>query len=184
MIDGLFCPLALLLAFFSGSTYINMPPLEKRSRLAKEQKSSLISVHYRFKDLLESVHVLMEGQQKVKEFKCRRCGECCLGRGGARLDEAGVRAAAAFLNLDEAGFRRLYLEPGTWDIGQDKDGYCRLRQADGLCRIHSHKPATCRLWPFLPQLLARESAFQDAKLACPGFRADLTWAEFKAAGSF
>jgi Fe-S-cluster containining protein len=90
------------------------------------------------------------------------------------------------LNLDEAAFRRLYLEPGTppWDIGQDQAGYCRLRQAGGLCRIHRQKPRTCRLWPFLPQLLARESAFLSAKAACPGFRAGVTWAEFKAAGEF
>jgi Fe-S-cluster containining protein len=99
------------------------------------------------------------------------------------LDEAEARAAAVFLNLDEADFRRLYLEPGTppWDIGQDQAGYCRLRQAGGLCRIHRLKPRTCRLWPFLPALLARESAFQSARLACPGFKADLTWTEFKAA---
>ncbi len=100
------------------------------------------------------------------------------------MDEAGAAAAASFLNMDEADFRRLYLEPGTGNIGQDQAGYCRLRQAEGLCRIHLHKPGTCRLWPFLPQLLARESAFQEAKLACPGLRADLTWAEFKAAGKF
>ena len=100
------------------------------------------------------------------------------------MDAAEAMAAAAFLGLDEADFRRLYLEPGPppWDIGQDQTGFCRLRQADGLCRIHPYKPGTCRLWPFLPQLLARESAFQEARLACPGFRAELTWSEFKAAG--
>jgi len=130
--------------------------------------------------------IIASGEKTEKIFACRRCGACCLGRGGARLDEAEARAAAAFLNLDEADFRRLYLEPGPppWDIGQDPAGYCRLRQADGLCRIHGYKPVTCRLWPFLPPLLARGSAFEDAKRACPGFRADLTWAEFKLAGNF
>jgi Fe-S-cluster containining protein len=100
-----------------------------------------------------------------------------------RLDEAGVRAAAAFLDLDEAAFRRLYLEPGSPDIGLDEAGYCRFRQGGGLCLIHRFKPAVCRLWPFLPSLLARESAFQDARQACPGLRPELTWAEFKAAGN-
>ena len=135
---------------------------------------------------MDSACVLTQGPPNLKIFQCRRCGECCLGRGGARLNEAEARAAAAFLNLAEADFRRLYLEPGRppWDIGQNQTGYCRLRQADGLCRLHPHKPATCRLWPFLPPLLTRESAFLDAKLACPGFRPDLTWAEFKAAGQF
>ena len=116
-------------------------------------------------------------------FKCRRCGTCCLGRGGVRLDEAEARAAAAFLGLDEDAFRRLYLDPGTPDIGLDEAGYCRLRQLGGLCLIHPVKPAVCRLWPFLPPLMARESAFLEAGHACPGLRAGLTWAEFKAAAA-
>ena len=102
-----------------------------------------------------------------------------------RLDEAEARAAAAFLGLDEAAFRRLYLEPGAppWDIGLDEEGYCLFRQVGGLCLIHPVKPAVCRLWPFLPPLMARESAFLEAGRACPGLAADLTWAEFKAAGA-
>ena len=117
-------------------------------------------------------------------FKCRRCGECCLGRGGARLSEAETRGAAAFLGLEEAAFRSLYLEPGNppWDIGLNQAGYCLFRQPDAQCLIHPVKPAACRLWPFLPSLMTRESAFQEALFACPGFKASLAWAEFKAAG--
>ena len=100
-----------------------------------------------------------------------------------RLDEPQTRAAAAFLGLDEAAFRRLYLAPpGGRDIGLDKSGHCLFRQPGGLCLIHPVKPAVCRLWPFLPALMARESAFQEARCACPGLSPDLTWAEFKAAG--
>ena len=128
------------------------------------------------------------GPGRAPAFQCRRCGACCLGRGGARLDEAGTRAAAAFLGLAEADFRRLYLTPGGQapvgrDIGLDESGRCLFRQPGGLCLIHPVKPETCRLWPFLSPLLTRESAFQEARCACPGFRDDLTWAEFKAAGS-
>ena len=100
-----------------------------------------------------------------------------------RLGQAGTQAAAAFLNLDESAFRRLYLEPGEppWNIGLDETGICLLRQFGGLCLIHPVKPSVCRLWPFLPHILNRESAFQDARCACPGFRPDLTWPEFQAA---
>ena len=102
-----------------------------------------------------------------------------------RLDETEARAAAAFLGLDEAAFGRLYLEPGLppWDIGLSEAGRCRFQNFDGLCLIHPVKPAVCRLWPFLPPLMARESAFLDAGRACPGLAAGLTWAEFKAAGA-
>ena len=102
-----------------------------------------------------------------------------------RLSEAEARAAAAFLGLGEAAFHRLYLEPGSppWDIGLSEAGRCRLQKIDGLCLVHPVKPAVCRLWPFLPPLMARESAFLEAGCACPGLAAGSTWAEFKAAGA-
>ncbi|MDR3037853.1 MAG: YkgJ family cysteine cluster protein [Candidatus Adiutrix sp.] len=123
------------------------------------------------------------GGEKI--FVCRLCGSCCLGRGGVRLDEAGARAAADFLELEPAEFHRLYLLPGPppWDIRLDPEGYCLFHQPGGRCLIHPVKPEICSLWPFLPALLTRESAFEEAKGACPGLRADLTWAEFKAAGT-
>ena len=101
-----------------------------------------------------------------------------------RLDVEEAAAAAALLGLDEAAFHRLYLEPGSppWDIGLSGTGRCRFQKPGGLCLIHPVKPAVCRIWPFLPPLMARESAFMEAGRACPGLAAGLTWAEFKAAG--
>ena len=119
----------------------------------------------------------------MKTFECRRCGRCCQGRGGVRLTEDESRAAALFLGLEKARFSRLYLEPGRRprDIRTGPEGYCLFNQPDGQCLIHPVKPAVCGLWPFLPALLTRESAFQEAKAACPGLEPGLTWAAFKAA---
>jgi Fe-S-cluster containining protein len=118
-------------------------------------------------------------------FECRQCGDCCFGRGGTRLDQAGSEAAARFLELDPAEFRRLYLAPGEapWDIRTDFEGYCLFHQPGGHCLIHPVKPPLCRLWPFLPGPLADESAFLEAKAACPGLARDLNWADFKTAGA-
>jgi Fe-S-cluster containining protein len=101
------------------------------------------------------------------------------------LNRDEARAAAAFLNQGEGAFQRAYLVPGEppWEVGQDEAGLCLFREPGGLCLIHPVKPSVCRLWPFLPSLLARESAFQEARCACPGFRAGLTWPEFRAAGA-
>ena len=102
-----------------------------------------------------------------------------------RLTGAEVSAAASFLGQTPDEFSRLYLRPGAppRDILPGRSGYCLFHQPDGRCLIHPVKPAVCRLWPFLPALLNRESAFQEAKAACPGLRADLAWAEFRAAGA-
>lgn len=122
-----------------------------------------------------------DGRDQV--FECRQCGVCCLGRGGARLTKGRAGEVAAFLGLVPAEFSRLFLAPGPppWDIRVGGDGFCLFHQPDGRCRIHPVKPGACRQWPYLPAILARESAFLDAREACPGFRPHLTWAEFKAA---
>ncbi len=116
-------------------------------------------------------------------FECRRCGVCCLGRGGVRLDADQAGEAAAHLHIPPAEFARLYLAPGSppWDIRVGGDGFCLFHQPDGRCRIHPVKPAVCRLWPFLPGPLNHREAFLDARAACPGLPPDLDWEDFKAA---
>ncbi len=123
----------------------------------------------------------MSGSRDV--FECRQCGACCLGRGGVRLTVARAEDAAAFLGLPADEFAQRCLAPGPppWDIRIGDDGFCIFHQPDGRCRIHPAKPDTCRQWPYLPALLTRESAFLDARQACPGLSPNLTWAEFKAA---
>lgn len=132
---------------------------------------------------VSSTECVYAGSPGCGIFECRRCGTCCLGRGGARLDEAQAEKVAAHLGLPLADVARLYLDPGPppWDIGVGDDGFCLFHQPDGRCRIHPVKPEVCRQWPYLQALLTRESAFSDALQACPGLRPGLTWAEFKAA---
>lgn len=100
-----------------------------------------------------------------------------------RLNEEEAGAAANFLGLGPEDFRRLYLEQGQppWDIRTGPDNFCLFHQADGRCLIHPVKPAVCRAWPFLPGILRHESAFEEAKLACPGLAAESDWAGFRKA---
>lgn len=118
-------------------------------------------------------------------FECRQCGDCCFGRGGVRLTAEEAEGVAVYLDLKPAELARLYLAPGEppWEIRPDLEGYCLFRQASGLCLIHPVKPPVCRRWPFLPGPMAEESAFLDAREACPGLRRDASWDEFKAAGA-
>lgn len=115
-------------------------------------------------------------------FECQRCGQCCRGRGGVRLDAEEAARAAAFLGLEPGEFRR-FLAPGEapWDIICAENGFCVFSGPDGFCRIHPVKPKICCQWPYLPGPLRVESAFVEAKAACPGLARDLSWAEFKEA---
>ncbi|MDR1044311.1 MAG: YkgJ family cysteine cluster protein [Candidatus Adiutrix sp.] len=115
-------------------------------------------------------------------FQCRQCGICCLGRGGVRLSRGEAGLVAAFLKISPADLFTLYLGagPAPWEIRTGPDNYCLFHQADGRCLIHPVKPGICRDWPFLPGPLKHESAFLEAKAACPGFSKELSWAEFLA----
>lgn len=116
-------------------------------------------------------------------FRCRRCGQCCYGRGGIRLTEAEALAAASHLGLSGDSFKALYLSPSgpPWEVEINEEGFCRFHQADGSCLIHPVKPAVCRTWPFLPGLLEDESALAVARNACPGLGANISLPDFRAA---
>ena len=116
------------------------------------------------------------------DFNCRKCGDCCYGRGGIRLDAEGISKAASLLKLPLNEFRHLYLEGETDEIGVDKSGYCRLSQqtenGKRLCLIHGAKPYVCRNWPFLFALLKHESAFYAAQETCRALKTMGDWQDF------
>ena len=125
-----------------------------------------------------------DGAKPLWDFDCRQCGSCCFGRGGVRLTRAEAGETADYLRIGLDELKRLYLADGEppWEVRVGPEGYCLFHQPqNGQCLIHAVKPAICRLWPFFPGPLKDESAFNDAKAACPGLPADLTWADFKAA---
>jgi len=121
----------------------------------------------------------------MRVFHCRRCGTCCLGRGGVRLNEEEMEAAAWEMNLSPDDFRRFYLADGPppWDIRTGPSGFCLFHRPAGLCLIHAVKPAVCRRWPFLPGLLKSESVWAEARKSCPGLNGEGDWADFRRAGA-
>lgn len=50
-------------------------------------------------------------------FYCRRCGNCCFGRGGVRLEAEELEPIARALGLAPADFLRLYLAEGPPPLG-------------------------------------------------------------------
>lgn len=114
-------------------------------------------------------------------FDCLRCSQCCTGEGAAWLTEDELPAAAAILGLTPDGFVQTYCRQRgeKYEIICDNDGVCAVLGPQG-CRIHQAKPRICRAWPFLDAMLKNVSAFEEAKLVCPGLRPDASHDEFLA----
>jgi Fe-S-cluster containining protein len=114
-------------------------------------------------------------------FECQRCGLCCHGRGGIFLRPEQVPAAAAELDMGPgqfiAGFCRE--REGLYEVLVDQDGACRLLGPAG-CRVHRAKPDICRRWPYFDNILAKRTAFEDARQGCPGIDPQISYEEFVA----
>jgi len=89
--------------------------------------------------------------EKLRNFKCRMCGNCCRPRGEVRLSQADVDRLAAFLSLNAKDFADAYTEL-TGDrrgltLKERESGECVFLSRDNLCMVHDAKPEQCRSFP-------------------------------------
>lgn len=90
-------------------------------------------------------------------FRCENCGECCRGEGYALVDEADVQEIARTLGIRPSQARTRFTNP---DPG--KNPGCRILKSIGperscclldlqakRCRIYSHRPRICRIFPMI-----------------------------------
>lgn len=76
-------------------------------------------------------------------FECAKCGKCCESQ-MVPLSESDIdRIVSLGYELEDfAEFR-----DGLWRL-REYGGRCVFHDEEtGLCRIHEHKPTTCRLFP-------------------------------------
>lgn len=103
-------------------------------------------------------------------FECRMCGDCCRGYGGTFINEAEMRAIAAYVALDPETFRRTRCQVSgeRLVLAQGPDGRCVFWER--LCTIHAVKPAMCRAWPFIAAILKDVDNWERMASVCPGMR--------------
>ena len=91
----------------------------------------------------------------MKNFKCRRCGNCCRWPGAVKLAPGEAEAVAAFLKMNEEEFfashTRLTPDRRHLSLIEKADGSCEFLTTDetGLacCAIEKVKPVQCREFP-------------------------------------
>ncbi len=109
--------------------------------------------------------------EKGLKFGCTGCGDCCRGPGGyvwVNETEIGRLAASLKLTLDEFG--RRYLRR-TWNglaFVDAPSGDCVFLGKDGRCTVYALRPSQCRTFPWWPEVLRDEQAWEGEKRNCPG----------------
>lgn len=114
-------------------------------------------------------------------FTCTQCGNCCTGPEGAVwVSDDEVRALARRFGVTEDDFRSRYARRlrGRWSLNEHRTehGYdCvfldRIRvPGKAVCGIYEHRPSQCRSWPFWPENLVTEAAWEATRRGtpCPG----------------
>lgn len=114
-------------------------------------------------------------------FECQRCSQCCHGQGGIYYQASEIKDAAQELGLSSDDFISAYCRADgeRYEVLTNDESNCRLLGPDG-CMVHEVKPEICARWPFFENILERESAFEEAKLICPGLDPMATIEEFRA----
>jgi uncharacterized protein len=106
-------------------------------------------------------------------FECTACGKCCVNHGDGfeyvYSTRAERRALAAHLGITERAFEAQYCERIEGHLSfKSRDRAC-IFLVGGRCSVYALRPAQCRTFPFWPELLADERAWErDVASFCPG----------------
>ena len=87
------------------------------------------------------------------QFKCARCGNCCLWEGYVRISENELDKIAAFLSMEPYDFAREYTrlcsDRRGLSLTENSDGSCIFYDRHAkLCMINEVKPKQCSEFPF------------------------------------
>lgn len=108
-------------------------------------------------------------------FACTECGQCCTGpEGFVWVDESEIVAIADHLDLDVDTFGRRYLRRiGTkYSLLEDpitKD--CTFLQ-DKRCTIYEVRPRQCAAFPWWPENVKSQRAWQQTARDCEGIQGE------------
>jgi Fe-S-cluster containining protein len=112
-------------------------------------------------------------------FACKRCGNCCSGRGSVVVVSPREREALArHLETTVADFEARHTRVAHDDVvlvDDEATGACEWleRRADGTtaCRVNAAKPDQCRSYPFWPRVVESQETWDDEAKKCAGIGA-------------
>ncbi len=118
-------------------------------------------------------------------FTCTSCGDCCRGpmEGHVFMELEDVEAMAAHLELSLEAFGRKYLrrvEGERLALIEHANRDCIFWDDAVGCRVYAARPLQCRQFPFWPELLASQEAWNEEAESCPGMNDGRTYTRAEA----
>jgi Fe-S-cluster containining protein len=104
-------------------------------------------------------------------FECTRCGHCCTGAPGyVWVRDAEIARLAEHLGMTREAFSRRFVRqvgPRRSLIERD-NGDCVFWDRQDGCTVYEARPEQCRTWPFWPENIESQRAWERAGRKCPG----------------
>ena len=119
--------------------------------------------------------------QQGLRFTCSQCGACCSGDPGVVwVTDQEIRRLADFLEISVSAFAKRYLRRvrTRLSLKEKANGDCVLLERPGMtCSVYPVRPTQCRTFPFWPELIRSEEAWEEAGEYCPGIGVGRLWPE-------
>ena len=106
-------------------------------------------------------------------FKCTGCGRCCTGGPGyVWLEDEDIVRLSKALRLSPEDFVRQYVRRigerlSLKEVKRGEAFDCIFLEGK-QCRVYQDRPTQCRKYPWWPQNLENEAAWQEAAVECEG----------------
>lgn len=120
----------------------------------------------------ENVHDQLPWWKGGLYFSCLGCGKCCRSEPGAVwVTDEEIATIAETLSLEPGEFKRRYMwkRYGKPSLKECPNYDCIfLDRSPDRCSIYNVRPSQCRSFPFWPEVLKNELAWDSYSLSCPG----------------
>jgi Fe-S-cluster containining protein len=116
------------------------------------------------------------------KFKCTECGKCCTGAPGyVWVSQKEMEAMATFLNISLQEFMRKYTRKvgQRYSLLESKKNYDCVFLKDRKCQVYGARPTQCRTYPWWPQNLRSEQAWEETARVCEGINAEAPLVTFE-----
>lgn len=104
-------------------------------------------------------------------FKCTGCGKCCTGSPGyVWINEDEIANISEYLNITREEFLKKYVRRchGRLALVEMKKNYDCVFLKDNRCQIYPVRPTQCKTFPYWPQNLHSQEAWEETAKECEG----------------